>query len=439
MTVRKLKVGQRLRISPSQLRYYELCPGYRPEVESSSAAEEGTLLHKAAETGDLTALDPEQRRAVEFCIANTDATIMALANGRPVVEISGDTPIADIAQRLLAEPKDAPVPKVFHIKELFLPDINGANGGTVDDVAICGTEAFITDHKFGRGLVDPAPVNRQLKAYAFLFLSHLPVVNKVYVRLNCPRQETDTCDGDDIHGVVEVSYTRADMPVIHRLISGIMSAARMQRKRLTPNDKSCLYCGKKSNCPAVGRLAMRIVEGYTELLPPPGFDPKGVLRPQDRAFLQAVTKVVEEWGKAVRADNLKAVLYDNMELPGYALRRRSGTPRFLSPMMAYRAALAGGVEPMDFIMACTASVGNVSAAVAASAKAKGGDADEAVAAFNALCESEKLVARDADVFYLQKVNTPKTKKIENETFKQLTEPKNQSVEIPKTEGQENHG
>lgn len=424
MAVKKLKPGQSLRISPSQLRFYELCPGYRPDDATSAYAEEGSLLHEAVETRDLSKLDPEQRRAAEFCIANIDSAIMALSEGRMVVEVSTVGGAGELSRQLYALPKGGDVTKVFHCRELFLATVGEIFGGTLDDVLVVGDKAYITDHKFGRGVVDPPGFNRQLKHYSLLFLIHFPMINEVTVRLLCPRQESEACDGDDTEGIVAFTYTRADLPALFKLVYGIMSAARMNRKKLTPNDKSCIYCGRKSSCYAVGRLAMSAVQGYTELSPPEGFDPKGMLRPQDRAYLQAVTKVLEEWGKAVRKSNLDAVLYDNVEIPGYALRRRAGTPRFTSPLLAHRAAVSAGVTTEDFIMACSASVGSVTGAVAASAKARGGDADEAVTAFNNVCETEKIVTRDADVFYLTKVNTPKSKQQEPEVFKQLTEPKN---------------
>ena len=55
-------------LGPSTLKYVEICPGYRSSNETNVFAEEGTMLHSAAETGDLDGLDEEQIRAVVACL-----------------------------------------------------------------------------------------------------------------------------------------------------------------------------------------------------------------------------------------------------------------------------------------------------------------------------------------------------------------------------------
>lgn len=71
--------------SPSQLMYREACPGWKPDDGPQSvAAAEGTLMHKALETGDCSGLTEEQTRCVEMVsnlfkeleeeLANDDST-----------------------------------------------------------------------------------------------------------------------------------------------------------------------------------------------------------------------------------------------------------------------------------------------------------------------------------------------------------------------------
>lgn len=55
-------------LGPSTLKYVEICPGYRSSNETNVWAEEGTMLHLAAETGNLDGLDGEQLRAVVACL-----------------------------------------------------------------------------------------------------------------------------------------------------------------------------------------------------------------------------------------------------------------------------------------------------------------------------------------------------------------------------------
>lgn len=55
-------------LGPSTLKYVEICPSYRSSNETNIFAEEGTMLHSAAETGDLTDLNEEQLRHVVSCL-----------------------------------------------------------------------------------------------------------------------------------------------------------------------------------------------------------------------------------------------------------------------------------------------------------------------------------------------------------------------------------
>lgn len=55
-------------LGPSTLKYVEICPSYRSSNETNIFAEEGTMLHSAAETGDLSGLTEEQIRLVNACL-----------------------------------------------------------------------------------------------------------------------------------------------------------------------------------------------------------------------------------------------------------------------------------------------------------------------------------------------------------------------------------
>ena len=58
---------QHAKHSPSGLHYKEICPGFANRDESSPAAEEGTRLHAAVETGKTEGLDEEQLQVVALC------------------------------------------------------------------------------------------------------------------------------------------------------------------------------------------------------------------------------------------------------------------------------------------------------------------------------------------------------------------------------------
>lgn len=59
---------QHHQLGPSTLKYVEICPSYRSSNETNPFAEEGTMLHESAETGNLDGLNEEQLRLVISCL-----------------------------------------------------------------------------------------------------------------------------------------------------------------------------------------------------------------------------------------------------------------------------------------------------------------------------------------------------------------------------------
>ena len=55
-------------LGPSTLKYVEICPSYRSTSETNIFAEEGTMLHSSAETGNMDGLSEEQIRLVVSCL-----------------------------------------------------------------------------------------------------------------------------------------------------------------------------------------------------------------------------------------------------------------------------------------------------------------------------------------------------------------------------------
>jgi hypothetical protein len=54
--------------SPSSLKNKETCPHWENRPGSSKAADEGSLMHEAADTGHLGGLNDEQLAQVQLCI-----------------------------------------------------------------------------------------------------------------------------------------------------------------------------------------------------------------------------------------------------------------------------------------------------------------------------------------------------------------------------------
>ena len=68
LTITMSSPDQHHELGPSTLKYVEICPSSRSSNETNPFAEEGTMLHEAAETGELGGLNDEQLRLVISCL-----------------------------------------------------------------------------------------------------------------------------------------------------------------------------------------------------------------------------------------------------------------------------------------------------------------------------------------------------------------------------------
>lgn len=142
---------------PSSLRAKEICPHWTNQGGTSAAAEEGTAMHAAAETSDMTGLNPEQRAQV------VDALAYVAEYEADALEVHKETRL----------------------------DVAGLTWGTADRVLIQqgGTWAHVIDFKFGRNDVDDAANNLQGWAYAVGVFNRWPVEG-VTVHFIVPRRDS---------------------------------------------------------------------------------------------------------------------------------------------------------------------------------------------------------------------------------------------------------
>ena len=133
-------------LGPSSLARRIACPASLlmeknlPALPSTEDASEGTRLHRACETGDLTGLDAEQRELVEKCLALS-------------AEVCGS---ADFQREVKLR--------------LIGPGGEVLTFGTADVVHVAGKDGTLVDYKFGRNEVPEAADNPQLAAYAAMLM-----------------------------------------------------------------------------------------------------------------------------------------------------------------------------------------------------------------------------------------------------------------------------
>ena len=146
--------------SPSQLAYREACPGWKPdEGPQSIQAAEGTMMHKALETGKTEGLTEEQTRCVNL-VSDLFSSL------KEELVVGGDQ--CEVHQEI----------------RLGIMDMTF---GTADLVLVCGAHAKIGDAKFGWTAVEDAETNLQGWAYAIGVYEKFPQVDHIEVVFAQPR------------------------------------------------------------------------------------------------------------------------------------------------------------------------------------------------------------------------------------------------------------
>lgn len=297
------------RYSPSSFAYREICPGFINREESGPAAEEGSLIHKAVETGKLDALTEEQRQCAELCLRF----------------------VADEERRFRPE-------KI--IKEHKVSICEGLTFGTADRVAIAGSRALLYDYKFGRSSVPDAEENPQLQAYAVGIFEEFPVIDEVTVFILIPRR-------DEVSSAI---YRRSDLQRLKLRVQTTIARCEVPEPETRPTDH-CLYCASQGTCRSLHQHALTIAAGYEdELKLPDEFHPARITDPATMNRALTVARVMEKWCESVKHHALQMRL-NGQEIPGHELRTRAGTRKITDPLTAWLA-VKDRMTPDQFIR-CT--------------------------------------------------------------------------------------
>lgn len=344
---------------PSSLKNKELCSHWVNRPGSSAAAEEGTKMHEAAETGRLDNLNPEQTTQVYECLDAVDEL-------------------------------QAGIPGCIRYTELQV-DVCGLTFGTADVVLIGTNTATVIDYKMGRVPVDDAEVNLQGWAYA-LGCFDLFSVDSVKVVFLQPRCDLRT----------EHTFTRStDYDRMRDRVATVIEKAEDPNSPYTPHPDNCQYCGAKALCPALTAKAMMVVEKLPERLELPAvMDPLQIAEPDQMALALRLAPVLIEWADAVKAHALEMVR-NGQEIPGYQLKHRSGR-RVIKQLESVWDIVHGEFDlPLEqFLPACSISVTSLEKAVK-SIQARGQGA-KAIRKLNQLLTAEGLCTTDPEITYLAK-------------------------------------
>jgi hypothetical protein len=271
---------------PSSLGYRDLCAGWTGDKDGDTTfADEGTMLHSAAEKNELTALNPEQKQCVEQCLS----VVTQLEKGAREVH-----------------------------KETKLGILKNLTFGTADRVIVHKSHVDLVDFKFGRNPVAPAAVNLQGWAYALGVFERWPRIPRVRVWFLLPR-----LDVVDRH-----TFSRADIPMMEHTIRAIIAKCERYAETgdtalLNPCEAACLYCGAKLTCPKFTQFALAVAQKYEPLAVPAEVHSSAITDPSQMAILYSQAKVLERM-----VDSVKEHATQLAKEHGGALCDKNGNPVF---------------------------------------------------------------------------------------------------------------
>jgi hypothetical protein len=304
--------------SPSALKMFEICPGYKPNEGSNWAAERGTRIHEALEAEDISRLvDSDEQAIAQKCF--------------------------DYVQELVASKGERVV--AIHKEVKFEIDLGGGEStfGTCDLCVIFESgDMFLIDYKTGYGAVEDAEINTQAWAYSIGAFQKFRNVGKVAFYFLMPVRD-------------EVSYaefTRADLPNMGLRLQTIIKRAK-EGAIFNPQSGVCDYCGNQAKCPALAKKALLIASKYPDI----GFPiPNDILgadaSAEELSSLLSLAPVMESWAEGIRKLALEKSLKEGWELPGFRLQEKKSPRSVTSALLAYDA-VKDTVAIKDFLAACS--------------------------------------------------------------------------------------
>lgn len=364
---------------PSTLKPRSICPGWTPDKTGpKDKADEGQLMHAAAETENYTGLTPEQASCVKSVL--DDVAVLE---------------------------KDA---DIVH-KEIRLSILDGLTFGTADRVivkkATGGWFADVVDFKFGRWSVDDAEFNLQGWAYALGVFDLYPEVTSVTVRFLSPRRDEKT----------SYIFTRvADYDRMALAVKTVIEDAKRyddtyDESMLRPNRSNCLYCGriKAGTCPKVRQFAITTAKRYEPIeLADDELHSSMVTDSVKMAKMLDTARVLEKMVDSIKAHALTlaleqgGALWDDKGNPIFEVSERDGN-RDISDLGLALPVLSKHLDDRDLLSVAKVSLSGALKLIAA--KAPRGQKAKVIGEIEAALEEAGALTRGTGYRYLRRVKT----------------------------------
>jgi hypothetical protein len=289
-----------------------LCPGRHlaqkgiPEI-SSDAAEFGTQVHAAFQTGDDSSLEISQEWVTE--------------RARELEKEAVEIVFGNVQTRCMREHR------------FWDGTMQFKHSGQADVVHEAGDRALVLDLKSLRGTVAASPTNMQLRDLAVMVWSNLPDIHYVFVCIIQPMVKGKP---------VIVEYGKKDLHLSHKEMIERIKASNDPNSPRIPGELQCRYCKARAypeRCPEVHQWLVKSV--------PKGKDAVATLAPQALAEIWRKRNTITGILDAV-TDRLKTL--SDEELAALGLKKKPGVQRekIVKPNELYARLTEHGVTVQEY-------------------------------------------------------------------------------------------
>jgi CRISPR/Cas system-associated exonuclease Cas4 (RecB family) len=247
--------------------------------------------------------------------------------------------------------------------------------GKPDVVHLLGDRVLVIDYKTGRGEVEHATGNLQLRALAVLASEHWEGTNEITVAIIQPHAgEPSVCTyaGEDIHQARVQIYE-------------LMDRVKRQGQPRVPSTEACKYCKAKPICPEA--------QAVVETLPATVQKESGeiVMSPDQIARFLEAAPLAEAVIESVRG-KARRILEAGGTIPGWKLKPGAVRESIVKPEVVFGRFVQAGGTQADFAKIITVTKTKLRDSVKAVTGTKGKELDAHVEAMLDGCTETKQTA-----------------------------------------------
>ena len=254
-------------------------------------------------------------------------------------------------------------------------DFNKSWSGKPDVVYNDGLNALVIDYKTGRGTVEHATGNAQLRALAVLVNASCGPFGEVTVAIIQPLAgEPTTC-----------TYRSEDLSRADYEINRLMSDIRKPGQPRNPSAEACKYCRAKGVCPE----AQAEVNNLPTLVPRDGLEI--VMTPEQIAEFLAKAPLAEAVIESVRG-KARRMLEAGQAIPGWKLKPGSVRETITQPETVFGRFVEAGGTQAQFVGAISITKTKLKDAVRSATGRKGKELDAVVETILDGCTETKQTA-----------------------------------------------